>query len=300
MNREGARLALQRAEELKKSGELPAAIAELERAVALEPDLPSVRLALGSAWLEAGEADKAIGILSPLLKPRSSYRAVAEEKLKLAEQLRGLRRSPPGYVRHLFDQFSPVYDRQMVEDLAYCAPAILRRLADLLDCAPLPADILDLGCGTGLAGEVFKPLARRLDGIDLSAQMIAQAKRKTIYDKLMVGDVETFLAARGRNYDLLIAADVLVYFGDLAAVFRGAKLRLRPDGWFLFTIEKQIDSGFEPGPKRRYRHSADYIRETAMAAGLDCMGLIDCTPRKDAGEPVEGLAAALRPRRAFC
>lgn len=294
MKRE-ARAALQRAEELKESGELPAAIAELERAVALQPDLCSARLALGSAWLEAGEADRAILILSPLIKPRSAYRPLAQEKVKQAEELKSQKRSPPGYVRHLFDQFSQQYDRQMVEGLDYCAPAILRRLADLLGCVTAPGDILDLGCGTGLAGEFFKSLARRLDGIDLSPRMIAQAKRKAIYDQLTVADVETFLAAQGRDYDLMIAADVLVYFGDLAAVFRGAKLRLRPGGWFLFTVEGHTKpgSGFALGPNRRYRHSADYVRETAMESGLDCMGLIDCSPRKEAGEPVAGFAAAL-------
>lgn len=292
MKRE-ARASLQRAEELRQSGELPAAIAELERAVALEPDLRGARLALGSAWLDAGEADRAIVILSPLTKLRSAYRAAAEAKLKQAEQLRGLQRSPPGYVRHLFDQFSDRYERQMVGDLAYCAPGILRQLADLLGCAPSLVDILDLGCGTGLAGEVFRPLARRLDGIDLSPQMVAQAKRKNIYDELTVADAELFLTERRRKYDLLIAADMLVYFGDLAAVFRGAKLGLRPGGWFLFTVERHNGSGFALGPKRRYRHSADYIQETAMEAGLDCMGLIDCAPRKDAGKPVQGSAVAL-------
>ena len=293
MKRE-ARVALQRAEKLKESGELPAAIAELERAVALEPDLPSARLALGSAWLDAGETDKAMEILSPLMTPRSVYRAAATEKLKQVEQLRSLERSPPGYVRHLFDQFSQHYDLQMVEDLAYCAPAILRRLAELLGCIEAPVDVLDLGCGTGLAGEVFKPLARRLDGVDLSPRMIAEARRKAIYDKLSTADVETFLAAPGWHYDLLLAADVLVYFGHLAEVFHGAKRKLRPGGWFLFTVEKHGGGGFALGPKRRYRHSADYIRETAMSVGFDCMGLIDCSPRKDAGEPVEGLAVAFR------
>lgn len=313
MKRE-ARVAFQRAERLKKRGEIPAAIAELERVVALEPDLQSVRLALGSVWLEAGEAEKAIVILSPLLKPRSAYRMAVAEKLKQAEQLKVLHRSPPGYIRHLFDQFSQHYDRQMVEDLTYCAPAILRRLADLVGCAKGPVDVLDLGCGTGLAGELFRSLARRLDGVDLSPRMIAHAKRKAIYDKLAVADVESFLAARGRDYDLILAADVLVYFGDLAAVFRGCKLRLRQGGWCLFTAEKYIQAisaeveagpapkmrqwqnsrGFALGPKRRFRHSADYIRETAMKAGLECMGLLDSSPRMDEGQPVEGLAVALR------
>ena len=38
--------------------------------------------------------------------------------------------------------------------------------------------ILDLGCGTGLCGPLFKPMASTLIGIDLSEKMIAQAAQK--------------------------------------------------------------------------------------------------------------------------
>ena len=44
--------------------------------------------------------------------------------------------------------------------------------------------MLDLGCGTGLAGEAFRPHVDWLEGVDLSPGMIAQARKKTIYDRL--------------------------------------------------------------------------------------------------------------------
>lgn len=153
--------------------------------------------------------------------------------------------------------------------------------------------VLDLGCGTGLAGVVFNPLAARLDGVDLSPAMIEKARARNIYDHLQVADLETALAQPGPPYDLILAADTLVYLGDLTAVFHGARARLTPDGYFLFTTETKGGEGFELGPKRRWRHSEVYLRMTAQACGLSVAGLVAATPRHEANQPVEGFAVAL-------
>ena len=93
---------------------------------------------------------------------------------------------------------------------------------------------------------------------------------------------------------MILAADTLVYFGDLGALFRGTNARLKRGGFFLFTVEKKPGEGFELGPKRRYRHSEAYLRQEADRVGLDVMGLLDCSPRQEARSPVEGLAVALQ------
>jgi predicted TPR repeat methyltransferase len=148
-----------------------------------------------------------------------------------------------------------------------------------------------------LAGSEFAAMARRLDGIDLSPRMVEQARARGVYDRLLVADLETVLAEEGQSYDLILAADTLVYIGNLGAVFRGACRRLKPGGFLLATFEKMDDPGYELGPKRRYRHSEDYLRGEAVRAGLDTMGLLRCMPRTDARRPVNGWAVALqRPR----
>ena len=82
------------------------------------------------------------------------------------------------------------------------------------------AHALDLGCGTGLAGVAFRDCVERLEGIDLSPGMVAEARAKGIYDALHVGEVVAHLkAATDRQFDLILAADVLVYVGDLAPLF---------------------------------------------------------------------------------
>ena len=207
-----------------------------------------------------------------------------------ARAMRETPRSDAGYVRHLFDQFSADYDARMIGQLAYAAPQILADLADLVMPGRSGLRILDLGCGTGLAGLVFKPRAARLDGIDLSPAMIEKARARNIYDSLRLGDIETSLAG---TYDLVLAADTLVYLGELTALFRAVATELAADGYFLFTTEAKAGGGFELGPKRRWRHGEAYIREQAAVAGLEVAGLVTASPRTEANQPVPGLAVAL-------
>jgi predicted TPR repeat methyltransferase len=291
-----AEAALVLGQALLAAGHLPTAIAEFRRAVELDPSSDAARLALGSAWLEAGEAERATQILTAIA-PASDFAHEAAAKIAEAEAMRGANRSAPGYVRHLFDQFAPDYDRRMLNDLSYRAPRVLRGLADMLMIAePGTLAVLDLGCGTGLSGLAFKDLAARLDGVDLSPKMIEATAARGIYDALSIGDIETVLAEAGPHYDVILAADTLVYLGDLAPVLSNVGRRLKPCGFFFFTVEKAAGEGYELGPKRRYRHSEAYIRQEAARARLEVMGLLGCSPRDEAKVPVEGLAVALQRR----
>jgi predicted TPR repeat methyltransferase len=278
---------------LLAAGHLPTAIAEFQRALELDSS-DAARLALGSAWLEAGEAERAIQILTAIAST-SDLTGEAAAKIAKAEAMRRAARSSPGYVRYLFDQFAPDYDRRMLDDLSYRAPRVLRGLADMVMIAePDRLAILDLGCGTGLSGLAFKDLAARLDGVDLSPKMVEAARTRGIYDALRVGDIEAVLAETGPDYDVMLAADTLVYLGDLAPVFAGVRGRLKQGGFFFFTVEKVAGEGHDLGPKRRYRHSESYLRQEATRAGLEVMGLLDCSPRDEAEVPVAGLAVALQ------
>jgi predicted TPR repeat methyltransferase len=281
-------------EGLLAMGHLPTAIAEFQRALRLDPALHAANYALGCAWLGAGEAERAAEIFSELAAKEAPFSQPAAEKLSEVEMMRQASRAAPGYIRHLFDQFSSDYERKMLGELSYRAHLILRGLADLIGVTAPGLDILDLGCGTGLAGEAFRDLAHRLDGVDLSPLMIEHARSRGIYDGLVIQDVETVLTTAGPSYDLILAADMLVYLGDLAALFRGVEVRLKKGGFFLFTVEMKPGEGFELGPKRRYRHSEAYLRQEAGQAGLEVMGLLDCSPRWEAKSPVEGLAVALQ------
>jgi predicted TPR repeat methyltransferase len=282
-------VALALGEALLAKGALPAAIAELQRASRLDPALERPRFLTARAWLEAGEAAHALAIFERLEQSPERDALISRAKaIAIAP------RSDPGYVRHLFDQFSADYDNRMLGQLGYAAPQILKDLADLVMPGRDKLRVLDLGCGTGLAGLLFKPRAARLTGIDLSPAMIEKARARDVYDSLIVGDIETAL---GGEYDLILAADTLVYLGDLRPVFAAVADHLAPGGFFLFTTEAKEGQrggpGFELGPKRRWRHGEAYLRQAAKTAGLSVAGLVSASPRTESHQPVPGFAIAL-------
>ena len=266
--------------------QLPVAIAEFQRALRLDPANAEARYLLGCAWLEAGEAEPALAAFAPLDDMPGLADAIAE-----AEAIKARPRSDAGYVRHLFDQFSTDYDTRMLGPLSYRAPAILRELAAFVIPGQTGLTVLDLGCGTGLSGAAFKDRAGHLTGVDLSPAMIGKARARGIYDALLVADIENGLGQE--QFDLVIAADTLVYLGDLETSLAAVAAALKTDGWFLFTVESMDGDGFELGPKRRWRHSEAYLRALAARHGLAVSGFMACVPRHEAQQPVNGFAVAL-------
>jgi predicted TPR repeat methyltransferase len=291
-NPQAAAAAAALGEALLAAEKLATAIGEFQRALRLDPNFACARFSLGCAWLAAGEAEKALAAFAGIDEENAPARLAG--RIAEAHAMRSRARSDPGYVRHLFDEFSADYDARMLGQLGYDAPGILRQLAGILGItARAPLAVLDLGCGTGLSGLAFKDFASSLTGIDLSPQMIAKANERGIYDALDVNDLEPALSDDGPQFDLIVAADTLVYLGDLSGVFSGVAQRLAPGGHFLFTVEKSDAADFALGPKRRWRHSEAYLRVLAEKYQLDISGLMACHPRTEAGVPVEGLAVAL-------
>lgn len=273
------------------NGALPVGIGELQRALRLDAENGAAELALAEAWTDAGEAEKAE---AHLVRAEQRGADGAAVRGRLAA-MQGAARADAGFVRHLFDQFSTDYDERMRGKLGYRAPEILAELALTVSGGRLrKTATLDLGCGTGLAAKVFKRFATTLTGIDLSPQMIAQADSAGLYDALEVADIEAWPATTRKRFGRVIAADVFVYLGDLARVCAGVKRVLRPGGLFLFTVERlEGAEDFVLQPTRRYAHSAAYVERLAGETGFNVRGLMHCTPRFNAGQPISGLAAAL-------
>ena len=127
--------------------------------------------------------------------------------------------------------------------------------------------------------------------------MIEAARARGIYRELILGDLESELARLGPQYDLILAADSMVYLGDLSACFSGVVKRLAPNGHFAFTVEAADDAGWELTPNNRFCHSEQYLRAEAAACGLDIIALERCTIRDEHTVPVPGFAVALRKSR---
>lgn len=288
-------VAITSGEVLRLAEKIPAAIGELQRALRLDPRSGAAYWQLGLCWLAAGETDKAKDALARAGELEAVPAEDVAARIAEADALAAAPRSAAPYVRHLFDQFAADYDERMRGPLSYRAPEILLELFQLVAGPRRNLRVLDLGCGTGLCGAAFRPLARTLAGVDLSPDMIARACTLGLYDALQVGDIEAFPHGDGAPFDLILAADVFVYLGDLRPVLTGARRQIVADGLLLFTAEAHNGDGYALGPTRRWRHSEAYLRAVAAQCGFDIAGLMPCVPRVNAGIPVAGFAVALRP-----
>ena len=202
-------------------------------------------------------------------------------------------RMADAHVAALFDLYAPSFDDSLRGFLSYRAP---ERLVDAVHSVlggRRELDVLDLGCGTGLAGPLLRPIARRLEGIDLSTGMLDKARERGVYDMLRAGEITAELAASTASHELIVAVDVLVYFGALETLFQHVARRLAPGGLFAFTVEKGTAPGYRLQPTARYVHHLDYLRSCASAAYLHPVLEREETLRKQAGQPVTGHVVVL-------
>ncbi len=271
-------------------GAAAAAAEAFAAALTVDPGYADARFKLAEALESLGETGGAV-------TSYEAYRALEpEDRLGAVARLARLGavplpdRLPAAYVRSLFDQYAPRFDRALLGPLDYRAPELLRAavLAARGPGAP-PMAVLDLGCGTGLAGMAFLDLASRLDGIDLSPAMIGRAAARGIYDSLLVADLIPALAEPGRRWDLILAADVLIYLGDLAPVMAGVARALAPGGCFAFTVERSEQAPVVLGERLRFAHHERYLAGLAESCGLTVLGLDPVAVRCESGRPVPGL-----------
>ena len=163
---------------------------------------------------------------------------------------------------------------------------------------------VDLGCGTGLMGVALgagktravgqTPVVRSLAGVDLSPKMVDFARMTGAYDRLVAGDLIDFLAAENdAACDLVVAADVFVYIGDLGAIFTQCARTLVPNGILAFSVQHSEDADWKLGGDLRYAHSQVYLRGLAARHGFEAALLEEASTRKDAGRDVPGLVCVL-------
>lgn len=258
---DGARLTWARAAAYAALDKTPAEAAlELYARVAgpLAEDLETVARE-GFSILVAFQRLEAARALGAWLEARNPTDVIRAHELRVLADP-DIDRAPPAYVEALFDDFAERFDRQLVDMLNYQAPQLL---SDLVSRQRGQFErVLDLGCGTGLAAPHLRPFGGRLTGVDLSTAMLAKAAERGDYDALVHSEAVAFLEAHPESFDLIVAADVLIYFGDLTPVFAAAASAMAPSG--LLAISTELgERGWRLLPSARYAHGDNYIHKTA-------------------------------------
>lgn len=282
---------------LADNGEHEAAMELMEQALEITPDWTAGLVRLADYAEKAGAKDKAVAALRRVLEQDAEDLFGTRLKLALLGAEKVPDAPPSAYVEALFDDYADRFDKALVERLDYTVPGKLAALVTEHRRGRF-ATTVDLGCGTGLFGAEIRERTDRLEGFDLSVNMLARAGDKQLYDLLAKADLSLDAESSGLfgkdlpsgRADLVSAADVLMYLGDLGNAFSLAAALAAPNALFAFSVEDAGEGeGFILGPSLRYAHTEAHVRTRLAENGFELVTLRRTTIRLDGGKPVFGI-----------
>jgi predicted TPR repeat methyltransferase len=272
---------------LRELGKLDDAVESYSKAIAIKPDYAEAHNNLGNVLNDLACREEALECFRRTLSLNPNHALARHMVAALTGET--TESAPDEYVTKLFDEYARKFDRHLVESLGYDTP---ERLAELVRNA-LPERLTfdrgaDLGCGTGLSGAAFRKLSGWLVGIDLSPEMLKQARQKRVYDEIILGNITDALTGMDNHFDLFICTDVLIYVGDAEEIFAIAAKRASPGAVFCLSTEEFDGEGYVLRPTGRYAHSDAYIETVAAGHGFKLVAKQDALIRKGEAGPIPG------------
>jgi predicted TPR repeat methyltransferase len=268
------------------------ALASYKRALELNPLNQNTSKSLAHTLNQMGRLDDAIRVLTELIA-RHPEDAVAKHLLAAYNPTNTPTRASDLYVKQTFDAFSASFDTSLAR-LQYQSPTVVsEKLITSLNSGADRVDILDIGCGTGLCGPLFKPVAQCLIGVDLSPKMLQKASQLDVYDELHESELCAYMQSTPRQFDYVVCTDTFVYFGELQGALNDAYRVLRPKGYLIFTVEQHrnelVSKDYHLQLNGRYSHSQRYLRAALLAANFTLCSIEETVPRIENGKAVDGL-----------
>lgn len=273
-------------------GQLEEAEKALLRALMLNPNLTDAQVTLGYVYHAMGRRKEALIFMKEAL-PKVQEARQKEHLTYLIAAMGDAAapdRAPDDYVRDLFDRYAPRFEEDLVGRLGYKTPELIQeRLTQWMPKRWMCA--LDMGCGTGLWGKLARPHCEKLVALDISPKMIERAADLGIYDELHCDEIVKYLSPLQAKYDLVVAADVFVYIGNLADVFASTRQAMMDDGVFAFSVELLDAPADAPGyailPSGRYAHVDAYVRDLAASQGFSVLDHFEGSGRQEHDKPVK-------------
>jgi predicted TPR repeat methyltransferase len=289
---------LRRGQTLQRLQRLPEALAALDAALALRPHDAVALTQRGSVLAQLGRgADAAASFRAALAHGGDAellgwYLASVEGRARESA-------APRAYVQALFDDYAADFEKHLVGALGYRGHQAIADQLQRVAPGRRFRSALDLGCGSGLCGPLLRGRCDRLAGVDLSARMLGEARARGIYDELAQAEIVEHLArVTPQSLDLVVAADVFIYFGRLDDVFAAVRRVLQPGGLFAFTLEAARDDegavvAGDALRGTRSRHAARHVRALAQALGFVERELVAQPLRREQQRDVPGLIVCL-------
>ena len=246
------------------------------------------KIVLGQAYYELGRVDDAITLFENWLleepnNPVASHLLIAYKKQQIPDQC------AHQYIEQTFDSFAKSFEN-ILGRLKYCGPQLVNDYLTTLNFQTNSLNVLDLGCGTGLVGEIVKPYAHELVGVDLSQPMLDIAVTKQLYHQLHKSDLTDYLLATPNQYDLITCMDTIIYTGRLDNILALIYQQLNKNGLFIFSTEKLMGSDnttYQLNISGRFSHHHDYLTNLLDKTGFTIEKMLDVVLRTESGCPIE-------------
>lgn len=247
---------------LRLQSKLEQSVAAFQRALSIDKTYTDAYVNLAATYQAMGEAEQAALCYRKAVELDPNHASAAHMLAALTGEATNA--APLEHVTRLFDEYAARFDHHLVDTLGYSMPGLLRGEIDRLRSEDVRfQNVIDLGCGTGLAGLAFRPVSNRLTGVDLSARMIDRARERNVYDVLHAGDIIATLLEGQACYDLFVCADVFPYIGDIQPLFSALRSCAQSGALFAFSTEVHSGTGYALRPTGRYAHSQDYLQSVA-------------------------------------
>jgi len=262
--------------------------ASYKTAIELRPEYASAHFNLGMSLQKLKRFQEAEEYYKKVLETKPDHEAAKFMLQSLGAITATPDAAPVEHVRRIFDQCAGTFEKILVKDLEYRTPELL--FDSVCPYLTEEMNILDLGCGTGLGAQLYRPFAKRLTGVDVSSKMVKKAEEKNIYDSL---DVFNVLQDWNfpKKFDLIYSSDVFVYFGNLHPISRSISSALADEGLLAFSVESLPDCSinYRLFPTGRYAHSHHYIKNCLEQYGFELLVETESDIRKQSGNQVKGL-----------
>lgn len=302
----GTKPSLALVQRLQSIGYQQEALSVLQLLVEAEPTNSQALYQLALAWNRAGKKREAKDYMQQHYEQRMRENGMQPQDnvdtLQYLLSTEGFAEPPVqiprAYVENLFDRFSGQFDERLLNRLDYKTPEILFEVfcdvAKNQEAFRNCKNLVDLGCGTGLAGKNFKSICETLIGVELSSEMIEKARLTGVYNHLVVSEIVAYLASDSVPIDVFVATDVFNYFGEIEAVLIACRKRQSSGGLLAFSVEALAvtqgnqDVGFKLASSGRFQHQQQYVISCAQSAGYAVLCCSESVLRHEDGNDVNG------------
>lgn len=269
------------------------AIRYYQHLLSIDPNFLTAHYNLGIAFMIKKHNEFAIDHFTAALQLKPDDKNI-EYLIEILKPQKNIRGAPESYIENLFDAYANHYEHHLVRTLHYTLPDLFFNAAKkICHLKKESLNLLDLGCGTGLCSAPFKPFTKICDGVDLSEKMLMIAKAKNIFTSLTRSEILLYLKDKKELYDIILAGDVCVYFGELEKLFIFVAQSLRQNGFFIFNTEISLEKNFTMHQSGRFGHSENYIKSLAKQNHLSIRKFETIQSRIQNNEPVPAFLVVL-------